>query len=57
MKYRAPRFLFRRYELLRRVNPGERFIEIGAADLSLKIGTLLGPMRCARGSKSRIAMS
>ena len=53
MKYRAPRFLFRRYELLRRVNPGERFIEIGAADLSLKIG----PMRCARGSKSRIAMS
>ena len=35
MKYRAPRYLFRRHELLRRVSAGERFIEIGAADLSL----------------------
>ena len=35
MKYRAPRFLFRRHEVLRRVQPGESFMEIGAADLTL----------------------
>lgn len=35
MKYRAPRFLFRRHEVLRRVQPGESFLEIGAADLTL----------------------
>ena len=35
MKYRAPRFLFRRHEVLRRVRPGESFMEIGAADLTL----------------------
>lgn len=35
MKYRAPRFLFRRYEVLRRVRPGKTFMEIGAADLTL----------------------
>ena len=35
MKYRPPRFLFRRHELLRRVRPGRSFMEIGAADLTL----------------------
>jgi SAM-dependent methyltransferase len=35
MKYRAPRFLFRRYEVLRRLRPGQSFMEIGAADLTL----------------------
>ena len=35
MKYRAPRYLFRRHEVLRRVQPGESFLEIGAADLTL----------------------
>lgn len=35
MKYRPPRFLFRRHELLRRVRRGETFMEIGAADLAL----------------------
>lgn len=35
MKYRPPRFLFRRHELMRRVRPGEAFLEIGAADLTL----------------------
>lgn len=35
MKYRAPRFLFRRHEVLRRVVPGSTFMEIGAADLTL----------------------
>ena len=35
MKYRPPRFLFRRHEVLRRVHPGESFLEIGAADLTL----------------------
>jgi SAM-dependent methyltransferase len=35
MKYRPPRFLFRRHELLRRVRGGESFMEIGAADLAL----------------------
>ncbi len=35
MKYRAPRFLFRRHELLRRTRPGGSFMEIGAADLTL----------------------
>jgi len=35
VKYRAPRFLFRRHEILRRIRPGEAFMEIGAADLTL----------------------
>lgn len=35
MKYGPPRFLFRRHELLRRVQPGQSFMEIGAADLTL----------------------
>ena len=35
MKYRAPRFLFRRHELMRRTRPGGSFVEIGAADLTL----------------------
>lgn len=34
MKYRAPRFLFRRHEVLRRLQPGDAFMEIGAADLT-----------------------
>ena len=35
MKYRAPRSLFRRHEVLRRLRPGRSFMEIGAADLTL----------------------
>jgi len=35
MKYYAPRFLFRRYELLRRVRGGHSFMEIGAGNLAL----------------------
>jgi len=35
MKYRAPRFLFRRHEVLRRLRTGSSFMEIGAADLTL----------------------
>lgn len=35
MKYRAPRFLFRRHEILRRLQDGESFVEIGAANLAL----------------------
>ena len=35
MNYRPPRFLFRRHEVLRRVKPGDSFMEIGAADLAL----------------------
>ena len=35
MKYRAPRFLFRRHEILRRLHAGTSFVEIGAANLAL----------------------
>lgn len=35
MKYRPPRYLFRRHEVMKRIRPGESFIEIGAADLTL----------------------
>lgn len=35
MKYRAPRFLFRRHEVMRRLRHGKTFMEIGAADLTL----------------------
>lgn len=33
--YLPPRYLFRRSELLRQLRPGERFLELGAADLTL----------------------
>jgi cyclopropane fatty-acyl-phospholipid synthase-like methyltransferase len=35
MKYYPPRYLFRRYEIMRRVNSGEQFIEIGPGQLDL----------------------
>jgi SAM-dependent methyltransferase len=35
MKYYAPRFLFRRFEVLRRVEEGARFLEIGPGNLYL----------------------
>ena len=35
MKYRPPRFLFRRAALLRSIRPGESFLEVGAGDLAL----------------------
>ncbi len=40
MAYRPPRFLFRRYEILRSIGAGRRFLEVGAADLSLSIDLL-----------------
>jgi SAM-dependent methyltransferase len=35
MKYYPPRFLFRRYEILRRVKRGNNFLEIGPGNLNL----------------------
>lgn len=35
MKYYAPRYLFRRYEILRRVKKGSAFLEIGPGNLDL----------------------
>ena len=35
MKYQHPRYLFRQYEILRRVNCGEHFLEIGPGKLDL----------------------
>ena len=35
MTYRAPRFLFRRHEVMRRVRAGDSFLEIGAGNLTL----------------------
>tara|TARA_R110002096_G_scaffold57426_2_gene145610 strand:+ start:21046 stop:21810 length:765 start_codon:yes stop_codon:yes gene_type:complete len=35
MRYHAPRYLFRRHEILRRVRAGRSFIEVGAANLAL----------------------
>ena len=37
MKYRHPRFLFRRYEIMRIVKNGESFLEIGPGDLGLAL--------------------
>lgn len=35
MKYYPPRYLFRRFELLRAVNSGQKFIEVGPGNLEL----------------------
>ncbi|MEL7185661.1 MAG: class I SAM-dependent methyltransferase [Pseudomonadota bacterium] len=35
MNYSPPRYLFRRYEVLKRLQPGRSFVEIGAGNLSL----------------------
>jgi len=35
MRYYPPRYLFRRYEILRRIRPGGSFLEIGAGSLYL----------------------
>lgn len=35
MKYSPPRYLLRRFELLRAVNPGQNFLEVGAGKLEL----------------------
>ena len=40
MKYYPPRYLFRRYELLRRVSDGNHFLEIGAGRLLLSVELL-----------------
>ncbi len=37
MKYYHPRFLFRRHEIMRIVQKGERFLEIGPGDLGLAL--------------------
>jgi len=35
VKYYPPRFLFRRFELIKRVRPGKKFLEIGPGSLNL----------------------
>ncbi len=35
MRYLPPRYLFRRAEILRSIVPGDRFLEVGAGDLTL----------------------
>ncbi len=40
MTYYPPRYLFRRYELLRKVSPGNHFLEIGAGRLQLSVELL-----------------
>ena len=40
MKYLHPRFLFRRYEIIRRLRSGKRFLEIGPGDLALAVDLL-----------------
>ncbi len=40
MNYYAPRSLFRRYEILKRVKSGEAFLEVGAGKLGLAIDLL-----------------
>lgn len=35
MTYYHPRYLFRRYEIMRRIDRGERFLEVGPGDLNL----------------------
>ena len=35
MKYYPPRYVFRRYEIMQRVNTGEHFLEIGPGNLFL----------------------
>jgi len=37
MRYRHPRFLFRRYEVMRIVEKGELFLEVGPGDLGLAL--------------------
>ena len=37
MKYRHPRFLFRRYEIMRIIEKGECFLEVGPGDLGLAL--------------------
>ncbi|MEO5376596.1 MAG: class I SAM-dependent methyltransferase [Magnetococcus sp. DMHC-6] len=40
LTYYPPRYLFRRFEILRRVRTGERFLEIGAGNLKLAVELL-----------------
>ena len=40
MKYYPPRYLLRRYEILRHVRPGKQFLEIGAGGLELSLELL-----------------
>ena len=35
LSYNPPRYLFRRYEILRNVQPGEKFLEVGAGNIKL----------------------
>ncbi len=47
MTYYAPRFLFRRFEILRRVKQGGTFLEIGPGNLNLALD-LLTHYRCGK---------
>jgi len=40
MRYYPPRYLFRRYELLRRVTGGDHFLEVGPGSLMLSVELL-----------------
>jgi cyclopropane fatty-acyl-phospholipid synthase-like methyltransferase len=40
MKYNHPRFLYRRYEVMRRIKKGDHFLEIGPGNLSLALELL-----------------
>ncbi|WYD81711.1 MAG: methyltransferase domain-containing protein [Candidatus Electrothrix gigas] len=40
ISYNPPRYLLRRYEILRHLRPGNRFIEIGAGNLKLSLDIL-----------------
>lgn len=40
MRYNHPRFLYRRYEIMKRVQKGEHFLEIGPGNLSLALELL-----------------
>jgi SAM-dependent methyltransferase len=40
MKYNHPRFLYRRYEVMKRVNKSDHFLEIGPGNLSLALDLL-----------------
>lgn len=45
LSYNPPRYLFRRYEILRNIRPGENFLEVGTGNIKLA-QALLGYFKC-----------